>query len=608
MAMFTTAFLVALSAFVPQEPAPGAGAPGTGAPAPNAEAPAAPTKRGLLARADGAFEGYTLYAPLQSTTTYLVDMEGRVVHRWESKLNPGNSVYLLDDGRLLRCGRESNDLMGGGGQGGRIQEFAWDGELLWDHAINSPDLLAHHDIEPLPNGNVLVIAWEYMTRDEALALGRDPAVVGDAGFWPDVVLELEPVRPSGANIVWQWRSADHLVQDFDPALPNFGDVPSAPQRIDVNADHRRDVPRTAEERARDAATLEQMKALGYVDTTLAGNAEGGGQRDGGDWLHTNSIDYHAELDLVLLSVRRMNELWVIDHSTTTEQARGSTGGSFGRGGDLLWRHGNPKNYGHGRPSDQTLFGQHDAQWIPGEPIEGREGATDLRVLVFNNGAGRPDGVYSTVEEFVLPFEPELGFVREDGAPFEPSAPAWIHGEREGQRFSSDFISGAQRLPSGTTLICVGAVGRLIEVDRAGNVLWDYLNPHLGDPRSGGGRGPGGRGPRGARPGGGGPPPGGPDGAPPAGAPPGGGPPDGPQGGAPGPRPNAAGDGQGRRGGGGGPGGMDAGGLFRATRYAKDHPAFAGRELVPLPEPPAPAPATAPGAPPAAPPATPPANG
>jgi len=584
--MLSIATFVCCAALVPQRPPVDTSALPVQE-APVQEQPAAPAlKRGLITRAEGAFEGYTLYAPLQSTTTYLVDMDGRVVHRWESTLTPGNSVYLLEDGRLLRCGRESNDLMGGGGQGGRIQEFSWEGELLWDHAVNSPQLFAHHDIEPLPNGNVLVIAWEYLTHEQAVALGRDPAVVGDAGFWPDVVLELEPVRPSGANIVWQWRSVEHLVQDFDPALANFGDVPAAPQRIDVNADHRRDVPKTAEERERDAQLLEQMKALGYVDTTLTGNAAGDAPREGGDWLHTNSIDHHAELDLVLLSVRSLNELWVIDHSTTTEQARGGAGGRFGRGGDLLWRHGNPKNYGHGRPSDQTLFGQHDAQWIEGEPLPGTSGVRDLRVLVFDNGAGRPEGAYATVEELVLPFDPELGFVRAEGAPFEPLAPAWSYGELAAQRFQSDFISGAQRLPGGTTLICAGTTGRLFEVDRAGNVLWDYVNPHLGDSRSGpgpgSGRGPGGRDPRGARPGGGGPPPG----AEPPGVPPRGGEPARP--GGPGARP------RGER---GGPGGMHAGGLFRGTRYAKDHPAFAGRELVPLPEPPPPSTLLPPSVPP-----------
>ena len=61
-----------------------------------------------------------------------------------------------------------------------------------------------------------------------------------------------------------------------------------------------------------------------------------------DWLHTNGIDYNAEYDLIVLSVPRMNELWVIDHSTTTEEALGSTGGRWGKGGDLLWRWGNPR--------------------------------------------------------------------------------------------------------------------------------------------------------------------------------------------------------------------------------------------------------------------------
>jgi hypothetical protein len=549
-----------------QEPGP----PRPGAELPVTEARPDDGRVGTLAlRTAAAYDGYTLVSPLQSTSTFLLDLDGRAVHRWECGVPPGNSAYLLDDGRLLRTGRVSNDHMGGGGQGGRIQEWTWDGDLVWDYELSSERYLAHHDIAPLSNGNVLAIAWERLDADRARALGRDPEHVTDEdGFWVDVVLELKPDGLNGAEVVWKWSSAEHLVQDLDPELEGYGDVPASVGRIDVNADHRRERPLTAEERERARLQRERMEALGYIDTSLDGNADRGagadGGGEGGDWLHTNSIDHHPELDLILLSARSLGEVWVIDHSTTADEARGSSGGRFARGGDLLFRWGNPRVYGYGTDSDRQLFGQHDARWVEGAVVDEESGARDLRMLVFNNGSGRPDGSYATVEELMLPFDAETGFEREDGEPFGPQGPAWIYGAREDQRFEADFISGAQRLPNGSTLVCAGPSGRLFEVDREGRVLWDFTSALGGDaPMGRPGRGQGRRGP------GGGPP----RGAPPNGASPNGGPPRG----APGGR-----DGQGRGGpGGGGPGGMGTGALFRGTRLAADHPAFAERELTPI---------------------------
>jgi hypothetical protein len=221
-----------------------------------------------------------------------------------------------------------------------------------------------------------------------------------------------------------------------------------------------------------------MRALGY-----AGEDEGDGPDEGregrepgefeGDWLHTNGIDWHPEHDLVVLSVRTFDEVWVIDHSTTTEEARGSKGGRWGKGGDLLWRWGNPRTYGGGDVADRRLFVQHDAQWIDaGSPGAGN-------VLVFNNGEGR-EPPYSSVDELVPPFDPQHGFLREPGKPFGPAEPVWSYVAPERESFFSSFISGAQRLPNGNTLVCEGAEGRVFEVTPEGRVVWDWLNPFGGD--------------------------------------------------------------------------------------------------------------------------------
>ncbi|HVS12230.1 MAG TPA: aryl-sulfate sulfotransferase [Planctomycetota bacterium] len=444
--------------------------------------------RGLRIREEGAFEGYTLLSPLRSGTSYLIDMEGQVVHRWETGRAPGNLAYLLDDGRLLRPVRvEDNPVFFGGGIGGGVQELDWEGNLTWDFTFSSKERIHHHDVEPMPNGHVLLIAWEHVSPEQAIALGRDPEVVDANGWWPDAIYEIEPVRPDGGRIVWEWHALDHLVQDRDEGKPGHGSVGKHPGRIDINGDHTAERPQTAEERRRERELRERMAKLGYAggrDDADARPPDQRGRRNHADWLHTNSVDYHPGHDLILLSTPRMSEVWVLDHSTTTEEARGASGGRRGKGGEILYRWGNPRVYGAGGEADRRLFAQHDAQWIP----EGHPGAGN--VLVFNNGNGRPGGEHSSVDEIALPFDPEKGFRREEAAPYGPRELAWSYSAPEPASFYSFFISGAQRLPNGNTLICSGAQGRVFEVTRAGRIVWEYWNPHGGDiPASFGGAAP-----------------------------------------------------------------------------------------------------------------------
>ncbi|NRA75180.1 MAG: hypothetical protein HRU16_04500, partial [Planctomycetes bacterium] len=105
--------------------------------------------------------GYSFFAPGRSSTTYLVDEIGRVVHSWPSAFNPGNAAYLLQGGEILRAARIPGNLpISAGGVGGRVERIAWDGTLLWEFEYSSNLVQHHHDVEQLPNGNVLLIAWE----------------------------------------------------------------------------------------------------------------------------------------------------------------------------------------------------------------------------------------------------------------------------------------------------------------------------------------------------------------------------------------------------------------------------------------------------------------
>ncbi len=426
---------------------------------------------GVVRHEPGAFEGYTLFAPLRSTTTYLIDMQGSVVHTWKSAHPPGNAVYLLDNGHLLRTAHPPNTApFHGGGIGGLIEEFDWDGNLVWQFRYANDQHCQHHDVEPMPNGNVLILAWERKSKAEALAAGRDPATLESGELWVDHLIEVKPEGERGGRVVWEWHIWDHLIQDADPDAENFGYVDEHLELIDLNYVNRTTRPGPKE--------IERLRSLGYVGGAPPRGAQGP-PGSSADWNHTNSVDYNPDLDQIVLSVLNFNEIWIIDHSTTTEQAAGHSGGRCGRGGDLLYRWGNPHAYRAGTPDDQRLFAQHDARWIP----KGRKGAGHM--LVFNNGRGRPHGAYSSVDELVLPLTKDGRYKRSAEA-YGPKAATWSYRSAKPDEFFSGHISGAERLPNGNTLICAGEQGRVFEVTQHKKIVWDYASSFGGDldPRGG----------------------------------------------------------------------------------------------------------------------------
>src|SRR5262249_4271322 len=179
--------------------------------------------------------GFRLFGPINSTVTWLVDTTGAIVHTWPSTFLPGLGVYMLEDGSLLRAIASTTPPPANlSGAGGGVQRVAFDGRVLWDWRLTTPGLLNHHDIQPLPNGNVLLIVWEDKTVGQAVAMGRDPALISGNVFRADSIYELQPNGSNGANVVWSWHVTDHLIQDFDPAQANFGVVAQHPERLDVN--------------------------------------------------------------------------------------------------------------------------------------------------------------------------------------------------------------------------------------------------------------------------------------------------------------------------------------------------------------------------------------
>ena len=267
----TIPLLLAVPAFAQTKPAPPAptkpadAKPADAKPAEKLAEPEEP--RGLKTRTPGACDGYTIVEPLRSKDTHLVDLDGKVVHTWPSEYVPAAWVDVYADGTLLRGGQKDPDKrvrFHAGGIGGVLEEISWDGKVLWTYELATDAMRMHHDIERLPNGNVLVIAWENHTREDAIAHGRDEDKVDEKeGFWPDDVLELKPTRPVGAEIVWQWHAWDHLVQDRDPKKPDYGKLAEKPGRIDINADHRYEPKEeTQEEKKKRLDTAAEMKKLG----------------------------------------------------------------------------------------------------------------------------------------------------------------------------------------------------------------------------------------------------------------------------------------------------------------------------------------------------------
>ena len=394
-----------------------------------------PTVGVLLNNTAKVSPGYVLIPPMHNGHTYLIDNNGQIVNTWYAdNSEPGRMAYLLPNGHLLRSVSLPGTGPGAGGSnGGRIAEYDWKSNLLWQFDYSTTKYAMHHDIKVLPNGNVLALVMEAKTLAEMTTAGFRPNIIQGNGtvLLPDSVIEIQPSRPTGGTIVWEWHVWDHLVQNYDSTKANYGEPSKHPELVNPNA-----------------------------STALIA----------ADWNHMNAIDYNADLDQIMVSVHGNSEFWIIDHSTTTAEAAGHTGGKRGKGGDLLYRWGNPQMYSSGTAADQMLYAQHDSQWIP----KGKPGAGNI--LVFNNGVNRPGGSYSSVHELVPPIDATGAYTIAAGSPYGPSTLAWSYTGTGDERYYDIAIGGADRQANGNTVICWGTHGVIEEVTSAGEIVWKYINP------------------------------------------------------------------------------------------------------------------------------------
>lgn len=428
-------------------------------------------ERGLITAAADSTDGYILFPESMSKNILLINRNGKVVHSWTAYWDVLGG-YLLDDGSII-VNAEDPDAPRyfGGGAAGRILRYSWDGKLLWNFEMASWDELHHHDFEVLPNGNVLTIAWEHKTMEEALAAGRDPEHVHEAGLWPDKIVELEPDGKYNAKIVWEWHLWDHLIQDYDREKSNYGVVGDHPELLDINA--------SAHEMNKIHPDSMDIKR-DSLETRIARGDENRYAMLGSevsDMHHLNAVDYNADLDQIAISSPEYSEVFIIDHSTTTEEARGHTGGRWGKGGDFLYRWGNPGNYQQGDSTDRLLYYQHNVQWIEkGFPGEGN-------LILFNNNSPVGPLTDSLFYSYIMEIQPMMNeegeYLLGANGRFLPEQPAWSYMAKDTLSMWSPFISGVQRLKTGNTYITEGAKGRFIEVTPDGEVYWEFLN-HFSD--------------------------------------------------------------------------------------------------------------------------------
>jgi hypothetical protein len=292
-----------------------------------------------------AHNGYTLFAA--AGTSYLIDMQGRVVHTWAIGTNP----RLLDNGNLLDASRDDPS----GFQD--FKEVDWDGKVIWEYVEKRGGYAPHHDWVRILNRKLnapttLYIANKSISREQAITAGADPRKGPDEGAQMDAIVEVD----MQGNVVWEWWFFDHVVQDLDPTKTNYvgagKSIADYPGRINLNLPGR---------------PLRR------------------------DWLHCNSLDFNAELDQVVINSVQ-GELYVIDHGNTfvAGDPAASIAKARGPAGDFLYRFGDPARYKQGDPprilenwdaatsGHKQMGGSHHAHWIkPGLPGAGH-------LMVFNN--------------------------------------------------------------------------------------------------------------------------------------------------------------------------------------------------------------------------------
>lgn len=363
-----------------------------------------------LLNPDKIDDNYILVNDAGANRVYLMNKQAKLLYEWTLTNNIGNDVILLPDGNLLAALEADEPKIPIGGKGGKIQVVEPNGTVNWEFIYSSLDGETHHDIEVLPNGNIIALVWSNTIPIEASNLGYSKD--GESIFLESII----EIDPKVKEIIWEWKSKDHIIQDYDTKRPNYGNISENPQLIDINY-----IPKN------------------NIDVGVKG-----------DIMHANAIGYDAANNVILISVNSYSEIWFIDHSTTTEEAAGHSGGNYGKGGDLIYRFGNPETYMNNEGT-RLFHNNHFPNLLKGDNVG--------KLLIFSNGN---DIQQSTVYELELPISYELKTNYDN----EPKI-TWSFTD---PNLYSGKVSGAVPLENGNILITEGDFG-FWEVTREKEVVW-----------------------------------------------------------------------------------------------------------------------------------------
>lgn len=160
-----------------------------------------------------AYHGYTLFASMGGKTVWLMDMEGRFVHRWDMPYTPGCHGRLLSNGNLLYAGKkEESPIPDFGGSAGIMMEVDWNGNEVWKYE----DDYMGHDFFRMDNGNTMVLKWAPMPKEASEKVkGGVPGTEREGVMWTDVLHEITP----DGEVVWEWLAYEHFDPEIDVLCP-----------------------------------------------------------------------------------------------------------------------------------------------------------------------------------------------------------------------------------------------------------------------------------------------------------------------------------------------------------------------------------------------------
>jgi hypothetical protein len=204
-----------------------------------------------------------------------------------------------------------------------------------------------------------------------------------------------------------------------------------------------------------------LGALGGIRLHSSGTAAGQDNQEPGLSTHKRNDhqwftqgDQRFDPQNILLSSRKANLVMVVEKKT----------------GRVVWRLG-PDYPARSqqklpRPVDQ-IVGPHNPHLIaPGLPGEGNLLLFDTR----GEGGYPPAEMQTTGGSRVLEIDP----VKKEIV----WAYTGLDSDRPAYSFYSSYISNAERLPNGNTFINEGMNGRFFQVTAAGEIVWEYINPHF----------------------------------------------------------------------------------------------------------------------------------